>query len=159
MIEQWKTIIDYPDYEVSNLGRVRSFKFGKEKILSSRIDKDGYLIANLWKNGEQKTCKVHRLVAQAFLPNPNNYPQVNHKDENKQNNCVDNLEWCTNQYNHEYSFAKQVGQYDLNGNLINVWKSTHEIERQTGFDQGNISKCCLGNKSYYTAYGYIWRYI
>lgn len=159
MIEQWKTIFDYPDYEVSNLGRVRSLKFGKEKLLNPGINKYGYINVNLCKNGEAKNHKVHRLVAQAFIPNPNNYPEVNHKDENKQNNCVDNLEWCTSQYNHDYSQSKQVGQFDLNGNLIKVWKSVSEIEKQLEFDQGLISRCCLGNKSYYTAYGYIWRYI
>lgn len=159
MIEVWKIIVDYPDYEVSNLGRIRSLKFGKKKLLNPGINKYGYINVNLCKNGEAKNHKVHRLVAQAFIPNPSNYPEVNHKDENKQNNCVDNLEWCTSQYNHDYSQSKQVGQFDLSGNLIKVWKSVSEIERQLGFDQGLISRCCLGNKSYYTAYGYLWRYI
>ena len=84
---------------------------------------------------------------------------VNHKDKNRQNNCVDNLEWCTTQYNVEYSRAKQVAQYDLNGNLIATWKSVREIERQTGFLQGSISDCCRGHRNCKTMYGYIWRYI
>lgn len=157
MIEQWKTIFDYPDYEVSNLGRVRSLKFGKEKLLSPGIHSKGYLIVSLCKNGDLKHYLVHRLVAQAFLPNPLNLPEVNHKDENKLNNCVDNLEWCERQYNVDYSKAKQVGQYDLSGNLIKVWKSVREIERQLGFSNGHISACCRGIKK--TASGFIWRYI
>ena len=111
----------------------------------------------LFKNGEQKYYLVHRLVANAFIPNPFNYPEVNHIDENKTNNCVDNLEWCTRQYNHEYSQAKQIAQYDLAGNFITVWKSTKEIERQTGFYHSHISDCCIGTLK--TAHGYIWRYI
>lgn len=147
-------------YQVSNLGNVKSLNYlhtGQEKILSPAFDKDGYLFVQLCKNGEAKNYRVHRLVAQAFLPNPNNYPCINHKDENKLNNNVDNLEWCTIQYNNEYSKAKQVGQYDLNGNLIATWKSTMEIQRQLGFRNGNISNCCLGKIK--TAYGYIWKYI
>lgn len=147
-------------YEVSNLGRIRSLNYkgtGQEKILSPGFDKDGYLYVCLCKNGEKKRYFIHRLVAQAFLPNPNNYSQVNHKDENKLNNNVDNLEWCTAQYNSEYSLAKQVGQYDLNGNLIAIWKSTMEIQRQLGFLNCNISSCCTGRIK--TSHGYIWKYI
>ena len=157
MIEQWKFIVDYPDYEVSNLGRIKSLKGGKEKLLNPKINTCGYLQVSLFKNGEEKYYLVHRLVASAFIPNPNNYPQVNHKDENKLNNCVDNLEWCTNQYNQDYSNSKQVGQYDLNGNLIKTWKSASEIQRQLGFYCGGISQCCLGK--YQQSHGFIWRYI
>ena len=156
MIEQWKNIVDYPDYEISNLGRVRSLKFGKEVILSPGMRNDGYLLVNLWKNGEKKGFLVHRLVAQAFIPNPFNYPCINHKDHNRQNNNVENLEWCTAQYNVEYSRAKQVGQYDLNGNLIRTWKSAAEIERSLGYSDSSISKCCRGLLP--SAYGYKWRY-
>lgn len=160
-MEVYKQIIGYEGlYEVSNLGNVKSLNYlhtGQEKLLSPGIYTNGYLYVVLSKNGEVKQYLIHRLVAQAFLPNPNNYPQVNHKDENKLNNNVENLEWCTAQYNNEYSKTKQVGQYDLNGNLIATWKSTVEIQRQLGFDQSSISKCCLGKLK--TAYGYIWKYI
>lgn len=155
--EIWRDIPDYPDYQVSNLGRVRSLKYGNEYFLKPGVDKDGYLVVSLFKYGKAKQYKIHRLVAQAFIPNPNNYPQVNHKDEVKTNNLVDNLEWCTAQYNVDYSNSKLVGQYDLSGNLIQTWKSTIEIQRQLGFLQGDISNCCTGR--YKTAYGYVWKYL
>ena len=169
-MEVYKQIIGYEGlYEVSNLGNVKSLsndKTRKEKLLSSGIDKDGYLQVGLYKNGKQKRYFIHRLVAQAFLPNPFNLPEVNHKDEDKSNNNVDNLEWCDRKYNVNYGtrtekvvekMSKQVAQYDLSGNLIAIWKSVSEIERQLGFVCGNISKCCLGKGK--TSYGYIWKYI
>lgn len=161
-MERWTDIKGYEGlYLISDLGNVKSLgnnKTRKEKTLRLII-LNGYLIVCLSKNGERKNYYVHRLVAEAFLPNPNNLPEVNHKDENKKNNNVENLEWCDRQYNIDYSNAKQVGQYDLNGNLINVWKSTHEIERQTGFHQSNISACCRGERYYKTAYNYCWQYV
>ena len=111
MEEQWKDIIiekngvtyDYTGlYQVSNLGRVRSLgndKTRKERILKPKINNKGYLQVILCKNGKVKTFLVHRLVATAFIPNPDNLPVVNHRDENPLNNCVDNLEWCTQKYN------------------------------------------------------------
>ena len=106
MIEEiWKPIEGYEGlYEVSNLGRVRSldrfyYRLHKGKVLSPTKDRYGYLTVTLNCNGKSKTIKIHRLVAQAFLPNPDNLPQVNHKDEVKSNNCVDNLEWCSAKYN------------------------------------------------------------
>lgn len=155
IIEEWRCIPDYPNYQVSNLGNVRNIKTGR--ILSSGINNSGYINVSLCKNGEAKNYMVHRLVASAFIPNPKNLPEINHKDHNRQNNCVDNLEWCTRQYNIEYSNSKQVAQYDLKGNLINIWKSTREIQRQLGFDNSAISKCCLGK--FKTMYGYIWKYL
>lgn len=161
MIEVYKDVPGYEGlYQVSNLGNVKSLNYNgtrQEKVLGLFINHNGYLRVNLWKNREQKTCKIHRLVAEAFIPNPFNYPCINHKDHNRQNNCVDNLEWCTVQYNNEYSLAKQVGQYDLNGNYIATWKSLREIQRQLGFDNSAISDCCRGKLK--TAYGYLWRYI
>lgn len=103
--EQWKDIFGYDGaYQVSDLGRVRSKKYGKTMIRRASKDKDGYLFIGLWKDGKQKTVKVHRLVAQAFIHNDNIFNnEVNHKDENKENNRVDNLEWCTSQYNKTYN--------------------------------------------------------
>lgn len=160
-MERWTDIKGYEGlYLISDLGNVKSLrnnKTRKEKILRLiRID-SGYLIVCLSKNGERKNHYVHRLVAQAFLPNPKNLPEINHKDENKQNNCVDNLEWCDRQYNIDYSKAKQVGQYDLKGNLIKTWKSAKEIQRRLGFDQSNISKCCRGE--YKQSHGFFWQYV
>lgn len=155
MNEILKQIKDYPDYAISNLGNVYSYKNGKVVKLSPKITK-GYLEVQLWKNGEQKWFLIHRLVAQAFIPNPLGLPQVNHIDEDKTNNQAENLEWCTCQYNIEYSQAKQVEQYDLSGNLISTWKSANEIQRQLGYSQGHISDCCRGELK--TAYGFIWKY-
>ena len=159
-MERWTNIKGYEGlYLISDLGNVKSLrnnKTRKEKILRLIRINSGYLIVCLSKNGERKNYYVHRLVAEAFLPNPKNYPEVNHKDENKSNNCVDNLEWCDRQYNIDYSKAKQVGQYDLKGNLIRTWKSAKEIQRRLGFDQSNISKCCRGE--YKQSHGYTWKY-
>lgn len=156
MNEVLKQIKDYPDYAISNLGNVYSYKNGKVVKLSPRSVGWGYLQVSLCKNGEIKQCLIHRLVAEAFIPNPLGLPEVNHIDENKLNNRAENLEWCDRQYNNEYSQAKQVEQYDLNGNLIATWKSLAEAERQLGFDKRHISACCLGKRK--TAYGFIWKY-
>lgn len=99
MKENWKKINDYPNYEISNLGNVKN---AKGKILKHRINKGGYLDINLYKDGKSKSYLIHRLVAEAFIDNPNNLPQVNHKDENRQNNSVENLEWCDSKYNNNY---------------------------------------------------------
>ena len=108
MEEIWKPINDYPGYEISNLGRVKSYKMDKinGKIMNPYKTTKGYLQIDISLDGRARKNRrhlaIHRLVAIAFLPNPNNYPQVNHKDENKENNCVNNLEWCTNDYNCHY---------------------------------------------------------
>lgn len=107
-IEEWRPIVGYEGlYEVSNLGRVRSFKWGREEIRKLHITKKGYLEVGLCKEGKQKMFKVHRLVAQAFIPNPEGLPVINHRDENPKNNKVDNLEWCTYKYNSNYGTCKE----------------------------------------------------
>lgn len=115
MDEIWKDIKDYEGlYQVSNLGRVRSLdkivirtdgknRHQKGKILKLQISKYGYNVITLWNNNVSKQFKVHRLVAMAFIPNPNNLPQVNHIDEDKLNNKIDNLEWCTALENNRHS--------------------------------------------------------
>ena len=106
-MEIWKDIKGYEGkYQISNKGRVKSLgnnKTKKEKIRDGKIDNRGYKRISLCKNGKEKKYSIHRLVAQAFLPNPDNLPVVNHKDENKLNNNVENLEWCTQEYNVNYS--------------------------------------------------------
>ena len=174
--ENWKDIEGYEGlYQVSDKGRVKSLNYnhtGKEKIMKLKTTKKGYLSIALHKYGKQEYLRVHRLVAQAFIPNPDNLPQVNHKDEDKTNNCVENLEWCTAKYNLEYNnghkrracsrtngkLSKQIAQYtfDLPCELIKVWPSMSEIQRQTDYAKGNIFKCCNGK--YKQAYGFIWSY-
>lgn len=109
--EIWRDINGYEGlYEVSNMGRVKSLNYNRtnqEKILKLGKNKNGYMIVVLCKNGKTKTCQVHRLVANAFIGNPNNLPMINHKDENPSNNCVDNLEWCDASYNQNYGTANQ----------------------------------------------------
>ena len=163
--ELWKDIKDYEGhYQVSNLSRVKSIKFGKERILKPVTDRHGYLLVGLWKNNKQKTYKVHRLVAEAFIPNPYNLPQVNHKDENPLNNNVNNLEWCNSKYNCNFGTrieriskrrSKTVLQYDLEGNFIREWKSSAECGRN-GFNQGHVAACCQGKLKKHK--DSIWRY-
>lgn len=172
--EEWRDIKGYEGlYQISSWGRVKSMNYlktGKEKIRSLNNGKDGYLLINLSKNGESKRFRVHRLVAMAFIPNPDNLPEVNHKDENKLNNCVSNLEWCTAKYNQNYGTcrkrilekvingkcSKTVLQCDLDGNIIAEYPSGKEVKRKLGFCNSLISMCCSGKYKY--AYGYIWRY-
>ena len=177
MEEIWKPVKGYEElYQVSNLGRVKSLERidchgqpRKEKILRYGINK-GYCYVTLCKNGKHTTFLVHRLVAEAFIPNPNNYPQVNHKDENPSNNCVENLEWCDQKYNSNYGtrnkrifekttngkLSRPVLQYDLEGNFIKEFPSTQEVQRELKIYQTSISACCRGKLK--TAYGFKWKY-
>lgn len=155
MYEIFKPIKGYEDlYEVSDLGNVRNKASGK--LLKPFRDRGGYLRVDLC-NGIRKSKLIHRLVAQVFLPNPLNLPQVNHIDENKSNNNVDNLEWCTAQYNIDYSQSKSVNQYSLDGIYIATYKSIKEAERTTGIAHGDISRCCLGKRL--SAGGFIWKFV
>ena len=166
MSEVWKDINGYKElYQVSNWGRVKSLKFGKERILKPGINGKGYFQVQLWKNNNSKNYVVHRLVAQAFIPNPDNLPCINHRDECKTNNNVENLEWCSYQYNINYGTciqrktekqSKTVYQYSMDGEFVKEWKSLMEIERSMEFSAGSISQCCNGKLN--TAYGYVWRY-
>ena len=159
--EYWKPVVGYEGlYMVSNCGRVKSIKFGKERILKPVTNSSGYLLVGLYKNNIEKKYSVHRLVAEAFLDNPDNLPQVNHRDENKLNNNVDNLEWCTNEYNINYGtrterYSKPVLQYTLDGEFVGEWPSARECGRN-GFNQGSVSACCRGELK--THKGFIWKY-
>nr|DAO18695.1 MAG TPA: homing endonuclease [Caudoviricetes sp.] len=167
MEEEFKEIIGYEGwYWVSNLGNVKS----KFKQLKPCINKDGYYVVSLCKENRVKTFSIHRLVALHFIDNPDNLPQVNHKDECKTNNCVTNLEWCTQQQNHDYGTrnertgrsqmnkqgSKALLQYDLQGNFIKEFPSVSEASRELGKSQANISRCANGFKN--QAYGFIWKF-
>ena len=149
-------------YQITENGDVWSVR--RNRFLKPYKNQLGYLRVVLSKNGIVKKYSVHRLVAEAFLPNPNNYPCVNHKDENKLNNNVDNLEWCTIRYNNCYNDGqikrarfkrKKVYQYDLNGNLIKEWISVNDAGRN-GYKPGHVSACCRGERKSHK--GFIWSY-
>ena len=152
--EIWKDTYD-KDYKVSNLGRVKSFATSKPIIVSVFVKENGYLSVHIRGKREY----VHRLVATAFCSNPNNYTQVNHKDENKSNNCADNLEWCNQEYNSIYSLGKKVYQIDpISKNIINVFDSIGQAAKYVNGNTPQICQVCNRVPKYNTAYGYIWRY-
>lgn len=174
--EIWKDIAGYEGlYKVSNLGRVKSLNYNrtrKERLFDLHLRR-GYLYVVLSKNCISKKFSVHRLVATTFIENPDNLPQVNHKDEDKTNNRVDNLEWCTAEYNINYGThnarglktlklrnrkkaPKEVLQFTKDGKFVNEYPSIHEAGRCTLINQGNIWACCDGR--YKSAGGYIWKY-
>lgn len=160
---KWVKIKDFTNYSVSEYGDVRND--GTGRILAKLFDKDSYVRYNLYKNSKMYTLKAHRLVAKHFLSKVEGKEFVNHIDENKQNNHFLNLEWCTQRENINHGTrndkvsraqSKEVEQYDLQGNLLNIFYGTKEAERSTGINQGNISKCCTGR--YKSAGSFIWKY-
>ena len=189
-MEEWKSIKDYEGlYEVSNMGRVKSLNYrnsGIEKKLKLNKSKQGYLRITLNKNGDRKTFQVHRLVAEAFIPNIDNKPEIDHIDTNKENNCVYNLRWVTgkenmnNELTKNYLSKKHIGlrcgednpmygrygknnptskkvvQLSLNKELIKIWDSMADVERELRFNKNHISSCC--NKKRKTHKGYIWMF-
>lgn len=153
--EIWKDIEEYENYQVSNLGKIRKiYKSGKIKMLKPIETKNGYLRVRLSKKGNVKNRFIHRLVAEAFLGKSN--LSVNHRDENKKNNNIENLEFMTIRKNIQYSKCKKIAQYNLNGNLIKEWESSAEVERLLMIPNSDIIACCRNKRK--TAGGYIWRY-
>lgn len=176
MVEIWKAVVGHEGlYEVSNLGNVRRLptegtvgtgNYARDgRILKSRKNNKGYSLVDLWSNGKREQKLVHRLVAEAFIPNPDNLPEVNHKDENPSNCCLNNLEWCTHLYNSRYGIrnikiaranSKVVLQFDLEGRFVKKYPSTMDVQRETGIGNSRISECCRGKRK--KAGGYIWEY-
>jgi len=188
MNEVWRPVEDYEGlYEISNYGNVKSlsrkvFVTNKYNAKSTRKIKSKilikqyigtYYVVSLCKNGKYKQHYIHRLVATSFLENKNNYNYINHKDENKLNNFVDNLEWCTQKYNCNYGNRnkivsekkknkpiknfKRVGQFDFDNNLIKEYKNIFEAYKETNKNMTDIKKCCEGKRK--KAGNYIWKYI
>lgn len=139
--EIWKPVEGYETYYVSNLGKVKT---PRGKLLKEHLNYKGYPMMTLSKNNKRKMISLHRLVAKAFIPNPNQLPCINHIDENKTNNCVNNLEWCNYAYNKRYSSAIKVVQYDIYGGYIKTWDAVADIEQNLNIPTTNISKCCKG---------------
>lgn len=179
MEEIWKDVAGYEGlYQVSNMGKVRSLTrkvkiqdTNKNRVFRGSIKagcyelKNGYHVVSLYKNGKSKRFFTHRLVAAAFLENPLNLPQVNHKDENKKNNSVDNLEWCDAKYNTNYGYCIEkrvapqrvkVSQFSMDGKYIKTYESMACIERVLGFNHSAICMCC--KEQMQSAYGYRWKY-
>ena len=172
-MEEWRDIKGYEGlYQISNLGRVKSLNrviiysdgrnyFYKEKILKLRKDTIGYLYAHLCKNNVSKYYSVHRLVAEAFLENPNNYPCINHKDENKEKNNVNNLEWCTYLYNNNYGTRTER---IIKGKLISIYcletnkyyNSIKQASEKLNLDSSHIVKVLKGRQK--QTKGYTFRY-
>ena len=165
--EIWKDIPNYEGlYQVSNLGRVKSLpkKDGfvyleKERILKPLIV-NGRNRVVLCKNKKKKNYYIYQLVAKTFIPNPNNYPIINHINGIPNDDAKDNLEWCTYKHNSIHAVNNnlikhyKIAQYSLNGELIKIYNSRHEIKN---IDQSSITRCCNGKRK--TAGGYKWKYV
>ena len=177
MFEQeiWKDIKGYEGlYQVSNIGRIKSLKkyhgktenwIEREIILKPQISNTGYYRVRLSNKGV-KVFSVHRLVAKAFIENPNDYKEVNHIDGNKINNCSINLEWCSRSQNEKHAYLtglakstkrKKINQYDLNGNFIKEWDCIRLAEKELRISQSNIIYVCKGKRK--SAGNFIWRYV
>lgn len=177
--EVWHNIKGYENlYMVSNTGKIKRLSrvvenkgsysgkyILKEKEMKLHFNKDGYAIVNLSKNNTKKAIKVHRLVAEAFIPNPNEYFEINHINEIKDDNRVENLEWCDRKYNVNYglrnkktsiSESKEIIQLDLSNNILNKFYGIREASRNTKIQHSHIAECCMGKRK--TAGGFKWKY-
>ena len=179
----WKEIKNFKDYLINENGEIKSkdriihssdgrTTFRKGKVLTQQLAENGYLFVTLFRDKKRYIKKVHRLVAENYVPNQTNLPFVNHKDENKQNNSVENLEWCDRFYNINYGTAieranitnrknkkgwKPILQIDKDTNeIIKEWDSSKEVSRVLGFGDSNILKCCKG--IYKHSYGFKWSF-
>lgn len=183
MTEIWKDIEGFENYQVSDCGRVRSKNWnntGSCRNLYLKPHNKGYLQVELRMGKTRKMLLVHRLVAQAFIPNPNGYAQINHIDEDKQNNNISNLEWCTQSQNLKAHYKNhsckrssaffvrrkrvanpmrntyKIQQLTLDGELIKLWDFAVDVKHQLNYNATSIWECCEGKRK--TAYGYKWQY-
>lgn len=181
--EVWLPVKEYEDrYAISNKGRIKSLErvnnYGrriKEKILKASMTSTGYRLVTLLKDGKIKGVTIHRLVANAFLPNTKKEPCINHKDGNKLNNNVENLEWCGYSFNNKHALdnglrkpawsgkfnsnhprSRKIVQYTIDMGKVKEWNSIREASKFFGVSEGGICDCCKGNHK--TFHGYVWRY-
>lgn len=171
MKEVWKDIPQYEGmYQISNLGRIKSFRrstkhyWQDEYILKPSIANNGYCQVTLYRDAVRKKFLVHRLVAEAFIPNPGNLPQVNHKDENPLNNAASNLEWCTAEYNNAYGTARiritdtksqSVEQLTVDGRVIAIYRSARIACEMLGVTKSSLGYALRNGTN---CKGYFWRY-
>ena len=154
----WEDIPNYEGlYKINSKGDVLNIK--RNRLMKKAKDKDGYEILSLTKNSQRKQYKIHRLVAETYIPNPNNYLYINHINEIKGDNRVENLEWCSASYNNLYGnrmkkIKKRVGRYDKHGNLLEIFDSVREAKDKY---YGYISGCCKGKVK--SVKGFVWKYI
>lgn len=168
MKEVWKDIAGFDGYyQVSNHGNVRSttrkvhhskggVRVSHSRLMKLSLNGDGYYFVSLHKHNHAKPFRVNRLVAETFIPNPDGLPCVNHIDKNRLNNRVDNLEWCSVEYNNRYSTNKAISQYTLDGVWVRDWDAISDATRLLGINTSNIAQCCRGKRK--SAGGYIWKY-
>ena len=167
MEEIWADIEGYENlYAISSRGRCWSYK--TNKFLKEAINNDGYLRFSLFKDGKHKRYLAHRLVAKSFMDNPNQYPEINHINENVKDNCVENLEWCTHKQNINYGSRNKKVSLALKNNqnsakrvqnidTLKIYDSLTKAEKETGIDLSQICLCCKNKAK--TAGGYHWRYV
>lgn len=164
-MEEWRVIKEFDNYEVSNLGRVRNIK--KNTLMTISKKPNGYCVVKLSKNNVARECRIHRLVAIAFIPNPNNYDCINHKNEDKTDNRVENLEWCNHQYNNTYGtrYVRQsekikvpIKQCDMQGNVIKEFNSVNDAAKELGILACNISNCLHGKQKSAPRNLYTWKF-
>ena len=183
-IEWWKYVVGYENlYMVSNFGNVKSVdhyvksrggvRLVKGRIIKQTLAGGGYYCVSLCKDNVVKTHSVHRLVAQAFIPNPENKQCINHLNKDRTDNRIENLEWCTHKENNDWldhnelisvkmtnnsKTSKPVLQFTLDGQFVAEYPSSMEAERQTGINHSNICQSCKGNKNYTHCGGFKWKF-
>lgn len=148
---EFEKIRRFPEYSINERGDIKGKRV---KLLKPALDKDGYLIVSMYRNGKRVVSKVHRLVAETFIPNPDNLPDINHKDEDKTNPHKDNLEWCTEMYNNAYSKSKNYLLLSPYGKVVPV-SNLRQFCRDNNLDQGHLAgvtsgryKSCNGWRAY-----------
>lgn len=161
---EWREVKEYANYEVNQFGEIRHKK--RKKILKPRSNNGGYQYVNFKINGKNTNFAVHRIVANAFIPNPNGYTEVNHKDYDKTNNCVNNLEWVSSSQNKQHSYLKKenkksrgkaVNQYTKDGVFIKTFETITDAAEELGCCVAAISNCCLGRAK--TSQGFRWSFV